>query len=105
MATIIDWICTCIVTKNICSNHFSFALEHTFVSVLIFWVVVDTSITSWYVHTTFYKRLASMISEKRNTEHSQTVNWICCKLIEFCSAKSLDRINQRGKVVKTPSSM
>jgi len=32
--------------------------------------------------TTFYKRLASMISEKRNTEYSQTVNWIrCCFLI------------------------
>ena len=30
--------------------------------------------------TTFYKRLASMISEKRNTEYSQTVNWIRCKL-------------------------
>ena len=30
--------------------------------------------------TTFYKRLASMISEKRNNEYSQTVNWIRCKL-------------------------
>ena len=30
--------------------------------------------------TTFYKRLASMVSEKRNTEYSQTVNWIQCKL-------------------------
>ena len=30
--------------------------------------------------TTFYRRLASMISEKRNTEYSQTVNWIRCKL-------------------------
>ena len=30
--------------------------------------------------TTFYRRLASMISEKKNTEYSQTVNWIRCKL-------------------------
>ena len=30
--------------------------------------------------TTFYKRLASMISEKRDTEYSRTVNWIRCKL-------------------------
>ena len=30
--------------------------------------------------TTFYKRLASMISEKRNTQYSQTMNWIRCKL-------------------------
>ena len=30
--------------------------------------------------TTFYRRLASIISEKRNTEYSQTVNWIRCKL-------------------------
>ena len=30
--------------------------------------------------TTFYRRLASMISEKRNTEYSQTVNWIRSKL-------------------------
>ena len=30
--------------------------------------------------TVFYKRLASMISEKRNTPYSQTINWIRCKL-------------------------
>ena len=30
--------------------------------------------------TTFYRRLASMISERKNTEYSQTVNWIRCKL-------------------------
>ena len=30
--------------------------------------------------TTFYRRLASMISEKMNTSYSQTVNWIRCKL-------------------------
>ena len=30
--------------------------------------------------TTFYKRIASMISEKMNTEYSQTVKWIRCKL-------------------------
>ena len=30
--------------------------------------------------TTFYKRLASMISEKRDTPYSQTINWIRCKL-------------------------
>ena len=30
--------------------------------------------------TTFYRRLAPMISEKRNTSYSQTVNWIRCKL-------------------------
>ena len=32
------------------------------------------------VATTFYKKLSSMISEKRNTEFSQSVNWIRCKL-------------------------
>ena len=30
--------------------------------------------------TTFYKRLASMISEKQNTHYTQTMNWIRCKL-------------------------
>ena len=30
--------------------------------------------------TTFYKRLAAMISEKRGTDYSQTINWIRCKL-------------------------
>ena len=30
--------------------------------------------------TTFYRRLASMISEKRNTKYGQTLNWIRCKL-------------------------
>ena len=30
--------------------------------------------------TTFYRRLASMISEKRNTKYIQTLNWINCKL-------------------------
>ena len=30
--------------------------------------------------TTFFKRLASMISEKKNTEYTQTMNWIHCKL-------------------------
>ena len=30
--------------------------------------------------TTFYKRLASMISKKRDTPYSQTINWIRCKL-------------------------
>ena len=30
--------------------------------------------------TTFYKRLASMISEKRDTEYSRSVNWIRNKL-------------------------
>ena len=30
--------------------------------------------------TTFYKRLASMISEKQNTHYTQTINWIRCKL-------------------------
>ena len=34
--------------------------------------------------TTFYRRLASMISEKRNIEYSQTVNWIRCKLSLLC---------------------
>ena len=30
--------------------------------------------------TTFYKRPASMISEKKNTVYTQTMNWIRCKL-------------------------
>ena len=30
--------------------------------------------------TTFYSRLASMISEKRSTHYSNTLNWIRCKL-------------------------
>ena len=30
--------------------------------------------------TTFFKRLTSMISEKKNTEYTQTMNWIHCKL-------------------------
>ena len=30
--------------------------------------------------TTFFKWLASMISEKKNTEYTQTMNWIRCKL-------------------------
>ena len=30
--------------------------------------------------TTFYSRLASMISEKRSTQYSNTLNWIRCKL-------------------------
>ena len=38
------------------------------------------STTGGKVATTFYKRLASMNSEKRNTEYSQTVNWIHYKL-------------------------
>ena len=30
--------------------------------------------------TTLFKRLASVISEKKNTEYTQTMNWIRCKL-------------------------
>ena len=29
--------------------------------------------------TTFFKKLASMINEKKNTEYTQTMNWIRCK--------------------------
>ena len=42
--------------------------------------------------TMFYKRLASMISEKRNTEYSRTVNWIRCKL-----SFALLRASMRGQ--------
>ena len=30
--------------------------------------------------TTFYKRLASMISDKRGVSYGKTVNWIHCHL-------------------------
>ena len=42
--------------------------------------------------TTFYKTLASTISEKRNTEYSQTVNWIRCKL-SFAFVESFNYFN------------
>ena len=32
------------------------------------------------VATTFYKRLSSVISEKRNVEYAVTIYWICCIL-------------------------
>ena len=30
--------------------------------------------------TTFYKKLASMVSDKRDVPYGKTVNWICCSL-------------------------
>ena len=56
--------------------------------------------------TTFYKRLASMISEKRNTEYSnsQTVNWIRCKL-SFALLRALIMSTQESKVIKTSCSI
>ena len=44
------------------------------------------------VTTTFYKRLASMISEKRDVQFGKTVNWIHCCL-------SIHYVNQRSKIV------
>ena len=49
--------------------------------------------------TTFYKRLASMISEKKNTDYSQTVNWI--RSMQFCLTKSLNNVYQRSKIIRT----
>ena len=50
--------------------------------------------------TTFYKRLASMVCEKRNTD---------CKLdlvqAEFCSAQSLNHVNQGCKIIEALSSI
>ena len=42
--------------------------------------------------TTFYKRLASMISENRDVPYGRTVNWIHCCL-------SIHYVNQRSKII------
>ena len=53
--------------------------------------------------TTFYKRFASMISEKRDTEYGRTVNWIRCQL-SFALLRA-STVNQGNKIIKTPCSI
>ena len=43
-------------------------------------LVISTTGGMGKAATTFYKRLASMISDKRDVSYSKTVNWICCCL-------------------------
>ena len=50
--------------------------------------------------TTFYKRLASMLSEKRDVSYGKTINWIRCHLRFALVRASI----MSGTIIQTPSS-
>ena len=53
---------------------------------------------------TFYKRLASMLSEKRDAPYSETLRWIRCRL-GFALATVLHHVHQRSQIICIPSGL
>ena len=50
---------------------------------------------------TFCKRLASMLSEKRDAPYSETLRWICCRL-GFALLQSSNYVHQRSQILCIP---
>ena len=68
-------------------------------------LVLSTTGGMGHAATMFYKRLASMIAEKRDVSYAVTLNWIRCRLsFALLRVSTMSIRGARSSSIQTPSS-